>query len=291
MSLPPFHAHPEVLALVAVIEGAYLWALARLGPDSVPAGEPAATRRQVASFTLGVAAILVASEWPIHDLAEHYLFSVHMVQHLLISLVAPPLLLLGIPAWLMRKVVSPRPIRWAIRHLARPLIAMVLFNLVIVFTHWPVVVDLMLRHHPLHFVGHVVLFGSATLMWWPVISPLPEMPGLSYPGRMLYLFLQSLVPTVPASFLTFGTTPLYPFYASAPRIWGISVLTDQTMSGLIMKLVGGAILWTGIAVIFFKWFRQEQTDGWDALAMHRVDREISASLSRADLSRTGNSKP
>lgn len=291
MSLPPFHAHPEVLALAALLEGVYLWALARLGPESVSPGEPAATRGQIASYSLGVAAILLASEWPIHDLAENYLFSVHMAQHLLISLVAPPLLLLGMPAWLMRKAISPRPVRWAIRNLARPFIAMVLFNLVIVLTHWPLIVDLMLRHHPLHFVGHAVLFGSATLMWWPVISPLPEMPGLSYPARMLYLFLQSLVPTVPASFLTFGTTPLYRFYVAAPRIWGISALTDQTIAGLIMKLAGGAILWTGIAVIFFKWFRQEQTEGWDALAMHKVDREISAELSRTDLSHTGGPKP
>jgi putative membrane protein len=285
MTLPPWHLHPDVLALTIALEGSYLWALRRLGPRTVAPNEPPATRGQIASFSMGVLSIFIASEWPIHDLAEHYLLFVHMSQHLLISLVAPPLLLLGTPAWLLRRLVSPGPIRWVVRNMARPLIAMVLFNVVIVVTHWPPVMDLMLRHHPLHLVGHLVLFGSASLMWWPVISPLPEMPGLSYPVRMLYLFLQSLVPTVPASFLTFGSKPLYAFYAEAPRIWGVSALTDQTIAGLVMKLAGGAILWTAIAIIFFKWYRQEQTEGWDALAMHRVDREISSELSRKELAK------
>ena len=136
------------------------------------------------------------------------------------------------------------------------------------------------RSEGLHFLLHAVLFGSATLMWWPAISPLPEMPGLTYPGRMLYLFLQSVVPTVPASFLTFGSHPFYAVYVAAPRIWGISALTDQLIAGLIMKLVGGAILWLGIAICFFKWWGREQTDGWDELALGRVERDLRSQLSK-----------
>src|SRR5207247_10448709 len=127
---------------------------------------------------------------------------------------------------------------------------------------------------PLHFVGHVVLCSSALLMWWPVVSPLPEMPTLSYPGRMVYLFLQSIVPTVPASFLTFGSQPLYSFYVTAPRIWGWSALTDQTIAGLIMKIVGGAILWTVIAVIFFEWYALEQRGGWGGLGWRDVGEQV-----------------
>ena len=94
----------------------------------------------------------------------------------------------------------------------------------------------------------LIVLGSALVMWWPVVSPLPEMPPLAPPGQMLYLFVQSLAPTIPASFLTFGTTPLYPVYATFPRIWGISAMTDQLIAGLIMKIVGGLILWGVIAV-------------------------------------------
>jgi putative membrane protein len=276
MRLPSWHAHPDVWLLVLVLEGAYLWALSRLRPEPITGAEQLdepVTRRQIVWYTLGVAAIWVASDWPIHDLAERYLFSVHMFQHMLISLVAPPLLLLGMPSWLLRRVIAPRPINWVVRNLARPFFALVIFNSVIVLTHWPLLVQGMLEHHPFHFVGHTVLFLAATLMWWPVVSPLPEMPTLSYPGRMVYVFLQSIVPTVPASFLTFGSSPLYPFYEHVPRIWGISVLTDQRISGLLMKLGGGAILWGVLAVIFFRWFALEQK-GWDALEWHGVEREL-----------------
>jgi len=280
VALPPFALHPDAIAVAVALEGSYLWALARLGPQSVSEGQAPASRRQITWFSSGAAVILVASSWPIHDLSERYLFSVHMVQHTLISLVAPPMLLLGMPAWLLRRMLRPRALRAIVRTLTRPFIALVIFNAVIVLTHWPLVVDLMLRHHPLHLVGHLVLFSAATLMWWPVVSPLPEMPTLSYPGRMLYLFLQSIVPTVPASFLTFGSTPLYSFYVSAPRIWGWSALTDQTVAGLIMKLAGGAILWTVIAVIFFKWYLLEQQGGWDELALRDVERDVRTEMSK-----------
>ena len=281
MKLPPWHLHPDVWLLILVLEGGYLMALARLGPRAVPPPEKPATRRQVLSYTLGVLAIAVASEWPIHDLAERYLLSVHMFQHLLISLVAPPLMLMGMPAWLLRKILSHRPIGWVVRRLARPFFALLIFNTVIVVTHWPLVVNLMLEHHSLHFVGHAVLFASATLMWWPVIAPLAEMPSLSYPGRMVYLFLQSIVPVVPASFLTFGSAPLYRFYTTVPRIWGLSVLTDQRIAGLIMKLLGGAILWLAMAIIFFKWYAEEHaTEGWDALEWRGVDRDVRSELTK-----------
>ena len=279
MVLPPWHPHPDVLLVLGGLEAGYLWALRRRARRSSWPGTPAATAKQVWAFTAGIAVLLVASQWPMHDLAEGFLFSVHMVQHTLISLVAPPLILFGMPDWMLRRLLAPRVLNATARQLTRPLIAFLLFNSLIVLTHWPPVVELTLRDHPFHLLMHVVLFGAASLMWWPVIAPLPEMPGLTYPGRMLYLFLQSVVPTVPASFLTFGSTPLYPFYAEAPRIWGVSVLTDQLVAGLIMKIVGGLILWVGIGVVFFRWFAVERS-GWDALAVGRVDREIRSELSK-----------
>src|SRR5437667_201823 len=84
----------------------------------------------------------------------------------------------------------------------------------------------------------VLLLASALLMWLPICSPLPEVSQARPPTKMLYLFLQTIVPTVPASFLTFGTSPLYHFYEHVPRLWGISALTDMQMAGLIMKIVG-----------------------------------------------------
>src|SRR5436309_6901557 len=189
MRLPPWNLHADVLAIAAALEGAHLWAVARLSPkpaaimagngNGSPSGrsEPATSRRQIVWFTSGVLVFLVASSWPIHDLSERYLFSVHMFQHMLISLVVPPMLLLGLPPWLLRKILSPPPLNWIVRNLAGPFFALVLFNAVIVATHWPLWVNFTLEHHPFHLLVHVILFGAATLMWWPVVAPLPEMPG------------------------------------------------------------------------------------------------------------------
>jgi putative membrane protein len=181
---------------------------------------------------------------------------------------------------LLRRLLRPPPVRAVWRTLTRPVVALVVFNAMLLFTHWPAVVEAALRSELTHFVLHVLIVGSALVMWWPVMSPLPEMPPLRAPVQMFYLFLQSLVPTIPASFLTFGTRPLYPVYATFPRIWGFGVLTDQLVAGLIMKIVGGLILWGVIAAIFFRWGAREEREGWDALRWSDIDKEIRAGMSR-----------
>jgi putative membrane protein len=164
--------------------------------------------------------------------------------------------------------------------LVKPVVAVVVFNGVLLFTHWPAVVEASVSSEVVHFALHVLVVGSAVVMWWPVVSPLPEMPPISPPGQMLYLFVQSLAPTIPASFLTFGHQPLYQVYAGFPRIWGIDVLTDQLIAGLIMKLAGGLLLWGVIAAVFFRWASREQHDGWDALRWRDVDAEIRTEMTR-----------
>jgi len=275
MRLPPWHLHLDVWLLFASVEALYLVALRRRRRST---GLRGASARKVTLFSLGVAVLWLGADWPLHDLAERYLYSMHMVQHLLFTLVAPPLLIAGLPDWLLREILRPRAVSRVVRFLTRPLVALIVFNGVLLFSHWPAVVDASVRSEPLHFGLHVLIVASAFVMWWPVMSPLPEMPALPPPGQMLYLFLQSLAPTVPASFLTFGSTPLYPVYASFPRIWGIDALTDQLIAGLTMKLAGGLILWGFIAAIFFRWFAQEQRDGWDALQWRNFEREVRAEM-------------
>jgi putative membrane protein len=277
MRLPPWHLHLDVWLLLASVEALYLLALLRRRRST---GSPGASVRKVTLFSLGVAVLWLGADWPLHDLAERYLYSMHMVQHLLFTLVAPPLLIAGLPDWLLREILRPRAVSRVVRFLTRPVVALIVFNGVLLFTHWPAVVEASVRSEPLHFGLHLLIVASALVMWWPVMAPLPEMPALPAPGQMLYLFLQSLAPTVPASFLTFGSTPLYPVYASFPRIWGIDALTDQLIAGLTMKLAGGLILWGFIAAIFFRWFAQEQRDGWDALQWRRFEREIRAEMRR-----------
>jgi putative membrane protein len=271
--MPEFHPHLDVWALIAALGLGYAFALRRVGPRFVSPGEPPASRSQRRCFWLGLAVLWLASDWPVHDLAEGSFFTAHMLQHLLMSFVAPPLLLLGTPGWLMRWALGRARLLGVVRVLSRPLLALLVFNAVIAVTHWPALVNLSIRSEPTHFGLHALLVSTAVLMWMPVLSPIVEIRRLSYPAQMLYLFAQSIVPTVPASFLTFGDEPLYRAYVDLPRLWGVSALADQQVAGLAMKIIGGLILWAVIAVLFFRWARQDE-EGVDDLAWQEVEEAL-----------------
>jgi putative membrane protein len=247
-----------VWLLIGMLVAGYATAVVRIGPRVTRAGEAAVTTFQAMCFGAGALALLVASDWPIHDLGERYLFSVHMVQHLVYSLVAAPLLLLGTPTWLARKLLAPPALLRTVRALCRFIPATIIFNLVVIVTHVPVVVNVALHHALVHFALHALILVSSLIVWMPLVSPLPEVPRLHPLGRMGFLFLQSIVPTVPASFLTFGDTPLYHFYETVPRLWNISALDDMQYAGLIMKIGAGTVLWIVIAIVFFRWYADEE---------------------------------
>ncbi|MDQ1511276.1 MAG: putative rane protein [Actinomycetota bacterium] len=274
VSLPSWQPHPDVWLLIALFAVGYAVAINRLGPRLAPPGRPVVTRFQVASYTAGVLALWVASDWPIHDVAERYLFSVHMVQHVSYSIIAAPLLLIGTPAWLARWLLSPRWLLAAVRFASRLVPATILFNLVVIVTHTPIVVNAALEHALLHFAIHTLIFLSSIIVWMPLLSPLPEVPRLPPLGRMLFLFLQSVVPTIPASFLTFGAHPLYSFYNHVPRLWGISAISDMQVAGVIMKIGVGFTLWVIIAILFFRWYSAEEAPTPSRRVSRDLEREL-----------------
>lgn len=254
-----FHPHPDVWAVMLSVVAWYAWAMWRVGSRKVVPGEPVVTRRKVVLFGLGVLALWVHADWPIHDIGEHYLFSVHMVQHVGFTLIAPPLLLLGMPGWMVRWLFVDRPVVHRVaRQVLRPLPAGLFYNAVLVFTHAPFVVNGALEHHPVHLAVHVLIFLSAVAMWFPVVNSVPDLPTMGYPFRMLYLFLQSVIPTIPASFLTFGETPLYSYYTHVPHPFGLSVIEDQQLAGALMKVYAGSLLWAVIIGVFFRWYAAEE---------------------------------
>jgi putative membrane protein len=274
VDFPGWTAHPDVWLLVGLFGMGYAIALTRLGPRFAPAGQAVASRFQITCWALGVLAMWVASDWPIHDVAERYNYSVHMVQHLVLSMVVAPLLLLGTPAWLLRLVLRPPRLARAVRGLARFVPALVIFNVVLVVTHWPYMVNESLHSALVHFSLHAVLFLSSLVVWLPIVSPLPEIPRLVPVMRMLYLFTWSIVPTVPASFLTFGSSPLYKFYEHVPHLFGLSTLEDQQLAGLIMKIGAGLLLWAIIAVVFFGWAAEEERTSTPRQGLVDLDREL-----------------
>ena len=248
--------HPDVVLLCLVLQGSYVYAVTKLRARISDADR--VDRSQVAVFSLGVAVIYAAAGSPLHRLAEEYLVSAHMLQHVLLALVAAPLLLAGTPAWLWQALLRGLGLMRVMRLLTHPLLALAVFNAVLLLVHLPSAIDLQLREGWVHLLAHVVLVGAGLLMWWPVLSRVPEAPRLSYPLQMGYLFLQSLLPSVMASFITFADRTVYAFYAEAPRIWNLSPTGDQQIAGLIMKLLGSLILWSFIAVAFFKWYAREE---------------------------------
>ncbi|MET0422072.1 MAG: cytochrome c oxidase assembly protein [Acidimicrobiia bacterium] len=272
-AVPAWTIHPDVLLVCGMLAALYAIAVVRVGPRFVPSGRPVVSRFNVTCFSLGVFATLLASDWPIHDIAERMNFSVHMVQHLVFTMIATPLLLLGTPAWLMRYLL-PGKLFLIVRWLARFVPALVIFNLVLVLTHWPAVVNASLESGWVHFGIHLLLFTSSLIVWLPVVSPLPEIPRLQPVLRMLYLFTWSIVPTVPASFLTFGHTPLYRFYEGHPHLFGLSTLADQQLAGLIMKIAAGVLLWMIIAVVFFRWASDEERKNTPRHGLDEMDREL-----------------
>jgi putative membrane protein len=259
-SLWTWHAHPDVWALVTLLAAGYILAVGLWGPRAAGADREPATRKERTLFFLGLLALWAGADWPIHDLAEDYLFSVHMVQHMIFSFVAPPLLLMGTPRWLLRKLLAPAPVAAVVRTATRPLVALI---------------DLSLRSEAAHLTVHVILVSTALMMWWPVVGRLAEFPKLTAPANMLYLFLQSVLPTVPASFLTFASTPIYSGYAQVAHPW-IGAVADQRIAGLLMKLGGGALLWGVIAVLFFRWHAQEEAQEAEEVSWDDFERELEA---------------
>jgi putative membrane protein len=244
-----YQAHPEVWLLVAGAIGLGWYAVRVVGPKAVRDGSPIVTRRQIGWFVAGLVVLWAASDWPIHDIAEERLYSVHMGQHLLISYVAAPLFLLATPTWLARLLVGQG--RWP-RKLCHPVVAGVAYNAVIVFLHWQNTVNASVENPIAHYGLHVLLFAASVLMWMPVCGPVPEL-RLSLPGQMVYLFAMSIVPTVPAAWLTMAEGVVYSAYDIPERLWGISATDDQQYAGLLMKLVAGMYLWALITTLFFKW--------------------------------------
>ena len=235
------------------------WYAARIiAPKAAPADESGFTRFHILSFAGAMIMLWAASDWPMHDISEEYLYSVHMIQHLLITFLVPPLLWAAMPEWLARLMLSgDGSVGVWVRRLARPVAAGILFNFMVAVSHIPWVVNTSVDNGALHYFMHLLLVASAMVMWLPVCGPIPEL-RMKDPGRMIYLFLMSVVPTVPGAFLTFAQDPVYSAYDHQVRLWGIGVQADQQAAGLIMKLVGGMYLWTWIGVLFFRWATVQQ---------------------------------
>ncbi len=248
-----FAWHFDLSVLIGLLLLTLVYAVAVAAPRRASLG-------QATSFLLGVFVLFVALQSPLDTLGDRSLLSAHMIQHLLLVLVAPPLLLAGTPAWVVRPIATAPLLGTVARRLTRGPLAFAIYNGVFALWHLPALFDLTLRNEGVHIAEHLVFIATGVLAWWPVISPLPELPRLSYPFQMLYLFLQTLPCSLVGALLTLSGDVLYIPYAVAPRVNGLTPLADQQIGGLAMWIGGSVYYFLAFMIVFFLWAAHEEPE-------------------------------
>jgi cytochrome c oxidase assembly factor CtaG len=252
-----WHWHPSVLLGCCLLLVGYLAAVRfRAGSTAL-------------FYLAGILVLLVALSSPLHVLGDQYLFSAHMLQHLLLILIVPPLLLLGIPASLVNRALTWAPLGRVERVLRRPLVAGLIGNAVIWIWHLPILYNAALGHEVFHIVEHLCFLLAAFIFWWPVLAPAEE-SRLAPPVAMLYIFSAMASHTVLGIILTFAQPGLYPAYlepADTLRIlpllrngWGLSPAADQQFGGLLMWVPGNLVYFFAFIGALARWYSLPEED-------------------------------
>lgn len=247
--------HPSIIIGILTLTilytlGITVWRRRFKLSDTVPKG-------RVALFYFTMVLQWFTIDGPLHHLSDELLFSAHMVQHLILQLIWAPLLLISMPPWLLEPLFKVELLRKAAVKLARPPVAFVLINVMLVFWHIPRIYNLALEIHELHILQHLIFMSTAVLFWWPVLGS-ARVPGLARPTYGV-LLLYLLISTLPMKGLGLSISVreevIYTFYSQAPRVWGLSPLGDQRTGGLLMWVPAGIFLWIGAAYVFNRWIR------------------------------------
>src|SRR3989440_12125384 len=260
LSLTSWTWEPSVLAGTLALAAAYVWLVRSRGRDA--SWSPLARL----FFAAGLLAMFVALASPIDTGGDRYLFSLHMLQHLLLAMVVPPLLLLGLPE------------QWRAfdRVHVSPLAANVIFNVVLAAWHLPFLYEATLRNQPVHVLEHLSFIAVGALFWWPILVPAGRPRSMSVIGKIAYLGFAGVPPTILGLAFILSPTVLYPFYATAPRVTPLSPFDDQLLAGLVMFGLGNIIYFIAIWIIFFSLDDKGATAG-DATT---VDAQPAATLRR-----------
>jgi putative membrane protein len=271
----------EPLVLLPLLGTAIAWVATVRRVNAAHPANPVPQARTV-TFLGGLLAIAFALQSGIEQY-DTALFSIHMVQHVLLILVAAPLIALSAPITLTLRASRPevrrrwilpvlhsRPLRW----LSHPVVAWLLFAAVMWGTHFSPLFDAALENPWLHDLEHVLFLVAALLFWWPAVGRDPAPWRIPHAGRVMYVFLQMPQNTFLAVVILFAAAPLYPHYATLSRPWGPSALVDQQIAGAVMWLAGDLLFITAIVAIVAGWMRFEERDS------ARQDRRAAAELAQ-----------
>jgi cytochrome c oxidase assembly factor CtaG len=234
------------------------------------------------AFQGGLLTIFLAAASPLHPLGE-LLLQFHMIQHMLLMMVAPPLLLLGAPLLPLLRGL-PRPVlqgglgpffgstslQRLGQFLTHPIVCLIAFTVSNVAWHLPVLYELALRSEFWHNAQHIFFLSTGLLFWWPVVQPWPL--RLRWPQWTIipYLLFADIQNTALSAFLIFSERVVYPTYAAAPRVWGISALDDQAAAGAIMWVPGSVVFLIPVAILAIRWLDSRQ----DPSMTKRVDYKV-----------------
>jgi putative membrane protein len=255
---------PSILAGIGVACALYVLAMRRgwLRHDDDTSAWSLSPATRSLCFFAGVLICFVALCSPIDAISDQYLLSVHMLQHMLLMMVAPPLVVLGLAG------APPPPARFLPRlrrvwtGVTRPLPAFFLFNLDLLVWHWPAFYDATLYNEALHAFEHLTFIAVGLVLWWPVVDPIRgEGTTPVAPLHKIALLALSGVPsTVLGLLFALASQPFYSFYVKAPRLWGLSALTDQQIAGVVMLVSGVVVGFLGITAVFLRMLRSPEDD-------------------------------
>src|SRR5690349_16272369 len=209
--------------------------------------------REGAAFVAALLTILIAITGPLDELVRERSFAVYIFQQMLLVFVVPPLLLFGLPGWMLRPLMMNRFVEPVARVITRPLFAFLLFAAVFTLIHYPVVCDRVCHVRPFYGNLHALLLFVGTLLWWPLLSPLPEYPRMTYPMQIMYLFLLMIPMTAVAAPVTLANSVLYMFYMGGTHPLGLTPMADQVLGGIIMWVGQGVYIMFAFSAIFYRW--------------------------------------
>jgi putative membrane protein len=244
--------HPSTAIGIAALGALYLWAAHHFRRQPMA--------KQMTCFFSGLLVMFASLNGPLHDLSDGYLFSAHMVQHLLLTMLVTPLLIVGTSAGMLRPALERPGVSALAQRITTGAAGFVIFNVTLIAWHLPPLYNLAMADHRVHIVQHLCFLAASVLMWWPLLSRMPELPPLTRPLQMLYICLLMIPMSVVGMMITYADEVLYPAYESAPRMWGLSPQEDQLIGGLIMWIPGSLIYIAILTTVFFRWAREAEEE-------------------------------
>ncbi|MED4599922.1 cytochrome c oxidase assembly protein [Paenibacillus validus] len=220
--------------------------------------EPVPLKLQLYGW-LGLILWYAAEGSPLAYYGHHYFFSVHMFQQSILYLIMPPLLLLGLPGWLMRSAIQGETAKRVVYIMTNPVLALFLFNFIFSVYHIPVVMDWLMTHPTILTLYKAVFLLSAFMLWFPVFCPMPEYSRMSELKRMAYIFINGVLLTPACALIIFAKDPMYAMYSAVPEYHLLlPMLDDQQLGGVIMKIVQEIVYGMALGYTFYRWYRRER---------------------------------